>query len=219
MYVTRKHLGPPTDKPAFVFPRVSVSKPLQNSEQGTKSLFPHHPITPDLTTTEKDWTAHFAPNPWCYRTGPGVQVPRSQLHRKPAANPACSNWGLFCKLTPALSLFMHKRMRFFSDINNILVNHKTLLPSSFAEIGVFFYVSTRVLFFLSFLIQIAAACFSQKSKTTFKPLHLWHVFHAVIFCKQLQQLSCRLVPLRNTWGTEEKPFVPRNSVMTMQWSF
>lgn len=137
-YVTRKHLGPPTDKQAFVFPQVYVSKPRQNSEQGTKSLFPHHPITPDVTTREKTSLKSklltFPPN-----HDPTVlaQVPCSQLHRKVVANPAFSDQGLFCKITRPLSLLMSKRVCFFLDIKNILVNHKTILPSSFAQIGFF----------------------------------------------------------------------------------
>lgn len=137
----RKPFGPPADKRAFILTEVYISKPLQNSELGTKPLFPRHPITPDTATMEKDLTETRSADFPAARDPTVPAWERTSLARSctgSAADPALSHWGLFCEITRALNLFMHKCMCFSSDIKNVLVNHKALLPSRFAQIGFFF---------------------------------------------------------------------------------
>lgn len=216
MYATRKHLGSLADKQAFAFPQVYVSKPPQQSEQGTQSSSsPSSPLSwlrREKTPLKCELPSSLPAHDPIALAQKHTQALRSQLHRKLAANPAFSDWGLFCKITCALSLFTHKGMCFFSDRENTLVNHKTVLPSGFAQIGLFL-LSARVYYFFQVswyrLLLPGLHLFLQQVKSIFKPLHLQLIFHPVIFWKQLQQLSCRVASLSHYLRNGRKCIYPK----------
>lgn len=104
LHITGKHPGPPTDKQAFVLPQIYASKPLQNSQQGTESLFPHHPIAPGMATMEKslhyNLNCPLPPSPWLYQ-------PRSTSPLPRAAQETCGQDGfLRLQINSATSLVL-----------------------------------------------------------------------------------------------------------------
>lgn len=132
-HITGKHLGPPADKQAFVLLQVYISKPVQNSPQG-RVLVPapsHHPWR-GYSGKSLHYNLNYPlpPSLWLYQEHKPLC---SELPRKIVANLAFSGGGLILQHHTFSEQLMHK-CRHFSHIKNILFNHKTVLPSGFAQI-------------------------------------------------------------------------------------
>lgn len=100
---------------------------------------PHHPIT--LTRLQWEESSLRAE----VRISPQPVIPpygarsASLAHSGTgsAADSALSDWDQSVRSTRPLNLFMHNCVCFSSDVKNVLVKHKALLPSLFAQIGFF----------------------------------------------------------------------------------
>ena len=138
MYIMRKHRRPPPDKPSsshrFMFP--NHHRP-RNREPCHCSLI--IASRPDWEEASVPPALPASPSRRRSRAGPGPGRPSRTAAQEACGRPGFLRAGILLQdaATRALSLGLRKRTHFFSNTKDRLLNHKSTLPSGFAQIGFF----------------------------------------------------------------------------------